>query len=206
MQKTRRPPRKIGVSKLSPNTKLEDRLTHASLLLGYSFDHGADFQRRIIQLTGDVDADMFDRVDAAMTEMEAESKKAITVKINSFGGEVYQAMAIVGRLRESKCQIVTKGYGPIMSAATLILAAGDKRLCSAFSWFMHHESSYEVEGRHSEVKAYVIQSEREERQWADWMAEFTKRPAAFWLENGTSKDTYFTAEELAEMGVVDELF
>lgn len=205
MQNPKRPPRR-AVSKLGPNVSTEDRLTHASLLLGYLFEDGVDFQRRTIQLTGEVDTEMYERLDAAMSEMEAESKKAITIKIDSYGGDVYQAMAIVGRIRESKCQIVTKGYGAIMSAATLILAAGDKRSCSEYSWFMHHEASYGVEGKHSEVKAFVRQSEREEKQWSEWMAEFSKRPANFWLEEGTGTDAYFTAEELLEMGVVDELF
>ena len=199
-------PRKLGVSKLSPNTKLEDRLTHASLLLGYSFDHGVDFQRRTIKITGDIDAAVFNLVDAAMTEMEAESKAAITLKIDSPGGEVYQAMAIVGRLRESKCQVITKGYGAVMSAATLILAAGDKRKISRLAWFMHHESSYGIEGKHSEVKAYVAQSEREEKQWAAMMAEFTNGSKDFWLQHGTGVDAYFSAEELKRHGVVDELF
>lgn len=205
MQRLKRSPRR-AVSKLGPNVSTEDRLTHASLLLGYLFEDGVDFQRRAIRLTGDVDTEMFEKLDAAMTEMEAESKKAITIKIDSYGGDVYQAMAIVGRIRESKCQIVTKGYGPIMSAATLILAAGDKRYVSRHSWLMHHEASYETGGRHSEIKALVIQSDREERQWSEWMAEFSNQSAEFWLKTGTNTDAYFSAEQLLKYGVIDGIF
>lgn len=208
VQTRRRPPRKISVSKLSPNTKLEDRLTHASLLLGYLFDYGVDFQRRTIKITGDIDQETFNLIDSAMTEMEAESKAAITIKVDSPGGEVYQAMAIVGRLRESKCQIVTKGYGAVMSAATLILASGDKRSISKHAWFMHHESSYGADGKHSEIKALVVQTEREEKQWAKLMAEFSNETASenFWLERGVGVDAYFSAQDLLKLGVVDELF
>lgn len=203
---SKRLPSKIGVSKLSSNTKLEDRLTHASLLLGYLFDYGVDFQRRVIKITGDIDQETFNLVDAALTEMEAESRAAVTVKIDSPGGEVYQAMAIVGRLKESKCQIITKGYGAVMSAATLILACGDKRQMSKHAWFMHHEASYGLDGKHSEAKAVVAQVEREEKQWAEWMAEFSKKPKEYWLKNGVGIDSYFTAEDLLKMGVIDELF
>lgn len=201
-----RNPRKISVTKLNPNASLEDKLTHASLLLNYQFDEGVDFQRREIRLVGDVDEDMFKLLDAAMSCMETESKSSITIKINSHGGYIYQAMAIVGRIRESKCKIVTKGYGPIMSAATLILASGDRRMISKHSWFMHHEMSYGLQGRHSELKAAVTQSEREEVQWAGWMEEFSGRPKDFWLKTGVGIDIYFTAEQLLETGVVDELF
>lgn len=205
MPKTKRFPRKVGVTKLNPNTKLEDRLSHASLLLGYLFDYGVDFQRRTINLTGDVDEEMFTKLDAALNEMEAESRATITIKINSPGGYVYQAMAIVGRIRQSKCHIVTCGYGAVMSAATLILASGNKRQISKHAWFMHHESQYGVEGRHSSNKAAGAQAEREEKQWAEWMAGFSKKNKEFWYKNGTNVDSYFSADELLELGVVDEL-
>lgn len=205
----RRPrPLKIdGVSRLNPNTSVDNRLTHASLLLGYLFDYGVDFKRRVINLTGEIDEDTFNLIDAAMSQMEAESRSAITIKVNSPGGDVLQAMAVVGRIRESKCKIVTVGYGSVMSAATLILACGDKRRVSRFSWFMNHEAWYELGAkRHSEAKAFVTQAEREEKIWAQWMAEFTKKPAKYWQSCGIGSDAYFTAEQLVELGVVDEVF
>lgn len=206
MQKTKRFPRRNVVTQLHSNAKIEDRLTHASLLLGYLFDYGIDFQRRIIKITGEIDEEMFSIVDAALTQMEAESRATITIKIDSPGGEVYQAMAIIGRMHESTCNIVTKGYGAVMSAATLILAAGNKRKISKHAWFMNHEASYGIDGKHSEHKVIVAQAEREEQQWAECLAQFSKRPKAFWLKNGTGTDAYFSAEELITMGVVDELF
>ena len=209
MTKPRRaPPRNsVGVSRLSPNTSVDNRLTHASLLLGYLFDQGVDLQGRVINLTGAIDEDAFRVVDAALSTMEAESKSTVTVKINSPGGEVYQALAIVGRLRESKCNIVTVGYGAVMSAAVLVLACGNRRKMSRYAWFMHHEMSYGIEdGRHSEIKAMVSQAEREQELWCQYMAEFTKKQAKFWNETGLTKDTYFTASELEKLGVVDEVF
>ncbi len=196
-----------GISRISPSASIDDRLTHASLLLEYVFKHGADFQRRVLNLTGEINEDMFNLVDRTLTEMEADSRAAITIKINSPGGFCYQAMAIVGRIRESKCQIITKGYGEIMSAATLILAAGRRRKISKFSSFMWHEMSYGVDfDRHSNHKDMVLQAEKEVKLWAQWMEEFTGKPAKFWLEAGTKKDSYFTAEQLLKLGVVDELF
>lgn len=203
----RNPRKAVGVTRLNHNTSVDNRLTHASLLLGYLFDYGVDFQRRVINLTGEINEEMFNLIDAALSEMEAESKSTITVKINSPGGEVYQAMAIVGRLRQSKCNIVTVGYGTVMSAATLVLACGDKRKISQYSFFMHHEMGYELgETRHSEAKAYVAQADKEEKVWAKWMSEFTKKTQDFWLKNGSGVDAYFSAEQLLDLGVVDELF
>lgn len=185
---------------------IDSKLTQAALLLEFSFDYKVDFKNRVIKLSGEVNQEMFDMVESAMSELESQSREGVTVRINSPGGETYQALAIIGRFKRSKCMITTEGYGHIMSAATLILAAGDKRKMSEYSFFMHHESSYEVEGRHSDIKREVQQAEREEQHWAQWMEKFTKKPKAFWLEQGTGKNAYFTPGQLLKLGVIDEIF
>lgn len=94
-----------------------------------------------------------------------------------------------------------------MSAATLILAAGTRRReMSAYGAFMWHEASYGVEGRHSAIKATAQQVEKEEKFWAEKMAQFTKKDKKFWAEKGVGIDAYFTPEQLIRYGVADELF
>lgn len=183
----------------------DTKVSQLGLHLEYLFEYGVNFKTRSITISGEIDEPWFDIVDAALTEMESTSKKSITVKIKSFGGCSYEAIAIVGRLRRSKCYIVTEGYGVIMSAATLLLACGDKRKVSRFTHTMHHESSYDVEGRHSNVKATIKQMDREEKFWAKWMAEFSYKDQKFWYKTGKHIDAYFTAEKLLELGVVDEI-
>jgi len=138
-----------------------------------------------------------------MCELERESKKSIIVRINSPGGDVYESLAMVGRMRSSKCQVITEGYGQMMSAAGFLLAAGNKRYMSKYAMFMWHESSYRAGGRHSTVKEYVNQLEVEERLFAKWMAEFTNQTAEFWYEKGRVKDYYLTADECLEFGIID---
>lgn len=184
-------------------SNVDTKLTQAALLLEYSFGFKVDFKNRIIVICGDIDSNVFEIVEAAMTEMESQSRKAITFKINSPGGETYQALAIVGRMKDSKCKIVTIGYGHMMSAASLILACGDDRSVSKYSFFMHHEASYGVDGKHSEIKNEVAQAEREEDCWADWMTEFSKQPWKFWKKTGVGLNAYFTPEKLVELGVID---
>jgi len=172
----------------------------------YLFEYGVNFKERIITVSDEIAEGSFDLVDAALQEMEAESRKPITIRIKSPGGSVYEAIAMVGRIKASPCKIITEGYGMVMSAATMLLASGATRRVSKYTWFMHHESAYTVGGRHSEVKAYVAQAEREEQVWAIWMAELTGKPAKFWATKGVSVDAYFTAAQLVELGVADEVF
>lgn len=193
---------------ISGKATIDNKLTHKALLLTYAFDYGINFNERIINITGDIEFPMFDFLDAAMTEMESNGGSAITIKIHSGGGDVYEAMAIVGRLLQSKCAIHTIGYGHVMSAACLILACGKKgkRKLSRLSEFMWHEASYGIEGRHSQIKHNVAQMEREEKKWALTMAEFTKKSPSFWIKEGVGLDAFFNAKDLLKLGVVDELF
>lgn len=178
-----------------------------ALRLEYCFEKGINFKDRIIQITGEIEENSsFDYLDAAMTEMERDSKKAIQIKINSPGGSVYEALAMVDRIKDSKCQVITKCYGHAMSAAGLILAAGDKRLIGSRSWMMYHELSYGTKGSHSEVRDYVEQAEREMRAWVQSMAEFSNRDESFWDCAAHKHDFYLDANQCLEYGIVDDIF
>lgn len=178
-----------------------------SLRLEYCFDKGINFKDRIIQITGEIeDTSSFDYLDAALTEMERGSKKAITLKINSPGGSVYEALAMVDRIKDSKCQIVTKCYGHAMSAAGLILAAGKRRLMGSRSWFMYHEISTTFDGTVAELKDQVAQVEREMKDWARAMSEFSSESTEFWFNAAHKHDFYLDAEQCVSLGVVDDIF
>ena len=178
-----------------------------SLRLEYCFDKGINIADRIIQITGSIEENSsFDFLDSAMTEMERESKKAITLKINSPGGSVYEALAMVGRIEKSKCHITTECYGHAMSAASLILASGDKRLMSKRAWFMHHQISGGIRGSVEEVKRYHQQMEREMFEWAKCLEEYTNKDFKFWIDIAKVSDFYLSAEQCKAAGVIDELF
>ena len=183
----------------------DTKLTQTAMQLEYSFDRGVNFKDRSITVVGEIGEGWFDIVDAAMSEFERASKKTVTVKIYSEGGSVYEALAIVGRLKSSKCHIVTEGYGVIASAATILLACGNRRKMSNYAQFMHHESSYGLEiARHSQNLSVVKQAEKEEKLWSKWMSNFSKKTEKFWYDWGKHIDKWLIAEECIKYGVVDE--
>jgi ATP-dependent protease ClpP protease subunit len=114
--------------------------------------YGIDLNSRVIQLVGEINDMAFCHIDTALTLMEAKGRSAVTIRIHSPGGSVYSALAIISRIRSSKCQIITEAYGSCMSAATLILAAGKKRRMGAAAIVMHHEAAYEIGGTHTQVQ------------------------------------------------------
>lgn len=188
---------------LQINSKIDKYYNH----LDKYVEKGVDLVNRVIRLDGDIeDGYDFSHIDAAFTILESMSRQSITIRLKSYGGSVHEALAIIGRFKQSKCQIIVEGYGAIMSAAVIILASGDKRRVSKYACVMHHEASYGLSGRHSDIKDEIEQAEREERMWAKWMAEKTNQDAAFWYNHGSRKNFYMTAEECHACGIVDEVF
>lgn len=196
------------MSQASRRRKRSPQLELFALNLEYAMNRGMDIENRVIQLTEDIEDHHFDFFDAAMTCLESVNRKTITVKINSYGGDVHSALGIIGRMRESKCIIETKGYGKIMSAATAILAAGSpgKRKISSLAQVMHHEPSYSVEGRHSEIEHEVKNSQQLAEVWCDLMFELTGVPKDYWLTKGRLLDFNFDARTALELNIVDGIF
>lgn len=155
-------------------------------------------------LSGDVSSAMFSDLCAQLDELEAEDLGPVCVRINSDGGNTSDALAIAGRLKQSKCEIVTIGYGRVMSAATIILAAGDTRLMSRYAWFMIHDAKDRFSGTVTEIKHSAKQLEREELQWIELMEAFTGVPKALWAEL-TAKGTFLTAQECKNLTIIDDL-
>lgn len=189
-----------------PNPNNQAPNERLALNLEYSFSWGVDLKNRVIRITEDIDQDLFSFIDSALTTLEGINRKGITIKISSYGGEVHSALSIVARIQESTCRIHTKGYGTIMSAATAILASGDKRSMSRLAQFMHHESQIYVEGGLDEAKNELRQHEKEEILWNRLMFELTGVPETYWATRGIGKNYYCDADKCLELNIVDETF
>lgn len=185
-------------------SEITKELTKRDIQLEYAFDHFVDLHNRIIILKDDIDSDMFAKLSIGMHQLESISKKTITIEINSPGGFAYDALAIIGRIKNSPCKIVTIGYGQIMSAASIILAAGDDRKMSKYAWFMVHEGKDEVRGSVKSIMEYAKQAHKEEIRWAKIMNELTNTPAQIW-QDLHQNETYLTAEECLQFGVIDSI-
>jgi ATP-dependent protease ClpP protease subunit len=183
----------------------------------FNLDNGIDFDNRVIRISGSIsssrhdeedwsDCFTFNLLDLALNKMEKDSiDKPIIIKINSPGGDCYEALAIVGRIKSSPCTIITEGFGQVMSAATLVLMCGDIRRLSKFAICMFHEISYGVFGEHENIKEQVVQTDKEQKLWAQFYEEYSKKSSSFWLSKMKKKEYYPTPQEMIELGAVDEL-
>ena len=130
--------------------------------------------------------------------------------ISSNGGSVgdmfavYDLMGVVKNNRD----IRTYGFGKIASAAVILLAAGTpgKRFISKNTRLMLHHCSASEQGAVPNLKTIYREAAKVEEMMIHALAENSKLSVGE-IYNILSKNTdeYFSAEEVLEMGIVDEI-
>lgn len=163
-------------------------------------EQGIDVKNKVLSLDEDITHATFLKVIKAFSLIQGE----LVLIINSDGGSYYDSMAIVD-LIQRRGNVHTMAAGKALSSALLILTAGAKRTATKNSWLLYHNSFYEQEGAHKEIKASVEQSEREEIQGAEFMAANTKKSKKFWKQIADTKEFYFSAKEALKLGVIHEI-
>lgn len=160
---------------------------------------------RIVRVIGLIDEDSFATFSADLSELE-KSEKPIEIELNSGGGNDFDALAFVSRIRRSPCTINVTGVGFVASAATMILVSGTgrRRLCKD-AWVMLHESHERLRGMTSHLAAEVRRLQRAEDHWCRLMEEYTGTKASYWRDLNSQGDTYLTAVECLEYGMIDEI-
>lgn len=156
-----------------------------------------------------MDSDSLDLFLKAMDEFERGIDPApVRVEISSYGGSVYDMLGIVGRIRSSPCQIITRGFGKIMSAATFILAAGDDRYMDQNSWLMMHEMSDKMSRDvMSALRVEMKHNEQLEAQMYSMYEDFSqgKTQAATFKKLCTGRNHYINAETTLKLGLIDKI-
>lgn len=86
------------------------------------------------------------------TKLEGLDADHIDVYINSYGGEVAEALAIYHSLRRHKASVTTYCDGFACSAASIIFCSGDDRIMGPSSLLMIHPASSGVWGNAKDMR------------------------------------------------------
>lgn len=171
------------------------------------FSYGIDPRRRRIFLDEDIEEISIGRFIQSLFVMKDENTdKPIEIVISSFGGCEYGMFAAYDVIRGlTNVHVRVIAVGKVMSAAPLILAAGDESLCYPTTQFMVHESAYEMHERHNNAKVTIAHYEDLTKLWGEKMAERTNLSAKQWLNLTEKKgrDKYFDAKQALKWGLVD---
>lgn len=166
-----------------------------------------DFSSNVIFLNSDIDdttlTDLMIRVRALLDK--PQRPEVINLMINSHGGDVIEALAIIDFIESLDVKVNVICRGKAHSAAAVILACGTgTRAVSRRSSVMFHQSYNYAEGKFTDAQAYIQMSQRLESEIYDLLAARTRKDAAWWKDN-MKTDLFLTTEQLMEYGVIDAI-
>jgi len=161
-------------------------------------------------LYGDIDEEnSMDAIYWITYENLQEGDYPLTLYINSDGGSLQDAFALIDVMKKSNKPVQTIGLGSICSSAFMIFAAGAKghRYISPTASVMCHQYTDGLSGKYHDIKATAKEHELINKRMVELLKECTN------LNTTTIKrkllppsDAYFTAQELIELGVADHIF
>jgi ATP-dependent Clp protease, protease subunit len=129
--------------------------------------------------------------------------------INSEGGNLLDAFALIDVMRTSPVPIATVGMGNLMSSAFMVFAAGTigKRAIGKNTSIMIHQFNHDYAGKYHDMKAY---SEEIDRINYRMVAELARTGKLNDIEVGSKllkpSDVWLSANQLVELGFADIIF
>ena len=141
----------------------------------------------------------------SLLQHRKDKSAPVNLMINSPGGDVYEMFGIIDYIESLDVKVNTICRGRAMSAAAVILTCGTgTRMMSKRSTVMFHQSSSFMGGKMSDITAYLDNIKSLEVLIYNMLAEKTKKDAAWWKEK-MRNDMFLTADELLEIGVIDQI-
>jgi ATP-dependent Clp protease protease subunit len=164
-------------------------------------------KERIVFLTGPV----FDQVSALICAqfLYAESEnptKDIAFYINSPGGVVSAGLAIYDTMQYIRSPVSTVCIGQAASMGSLLLCAGakHKRFALPNARIMVHQPSGGAQGQATDIEIQAREILTLRKRLNDIYMRHTGQPLEA-IERKLERDTYMSAEEARDFGLVDEV-
>lgn len=160
---------------------------------------------RIIFLGGPIDDHVANLVIAQLLYLDhTDSKKDISLYINSPGGSVTAGLAIIDTMGFIKSPVSTICVGIAASMGALLLSAGEKgkRFALPNSEVMIHQVMGGTEGQASDIAINAKHILRTKDTLNKILSKNTGQSIAQ-VEKDSDRDYYMTAEEAKKYGIID---
>jgi ATP-dependent Clp protease protease subunit len=164
-------------------------------------------RERIVFLAGPIDDNVANIVIAQLLFLESEdSKKDISLYINSPGGSVTSTLAIVDTMNHVRPDISTFCVGIAASGAAIILSAGkkNKRFILPNAEIMIHQPLGGVEGQATDIAITAKHILKTRDNLNKILAKNTGKPLAQ-IEKDVERDFFMDSEEAKKYGIIDEI-
>ena len=164
-------------------------------------------KENIIFLGGAIDDDTANLIIAQFLFLQSEDpKKDISLYINSPGGSVSAALAILDTMNYIKNDVSTVCVGLAASAGALLLSAGKKgkRYSLPNSEIMIHQPLGGAQGQAADIEITAKQILKIRSKLNKILAENTGQSVSK-IEKDVDRDYYMSAEEAKKYGLIDRV-
>ncbi len=164
---------------------------------------------RIVMLNDAVTNESASVIIAQLLFLEAEDPgKDINFYINSPGGSVTDAFAILDTMNFIKCDVSTICLGLAASAASLLLVSGTigKRFALQNSEILIHQPSISggLQGQATDIKIYSDWMQRSKLRLNEIYSKRTGQPIDI-IARDMERDYHMAAEEAKAYGIIDDI-
>ena len=159
-------------------------------------------QDRIIFIDGDITDNLANSVISQLLYLDSLSKDEISIYINSYGGSVYDGLAIIDVMGFIDSPIKTVVLGKAMSMGALIFICGDKRQMTKRSTIMFHEISSGMRGKISDMAVSYKEVERLSKVASKIVELHTNVKD---IDKAFQKDTYYDPTDALKLNITDEI-
>lgn len=147
---------------------------------------------------------------AAMSQAQNTGQTVVPVVIDSYGGEVYSLMSMIGSIRSSRVPVATVVEGKAMSCGALLFSFGAEgmRFMDPDSTLMIHDVSSGALGKIEELKANSKEAERLNQKVYQMMASNCGKPSDYFLNMIHDKghaDWFLSADEAKKHNLANHL-
>lgn len=183
---------------------MSGKQTDFDILMNYNMD----IRSRTIYLDDEIDQDSGSLFIKCLRYLDKTTGQ-INVVINCEGGCVSNGFAIYDAIKLCNNTVEIKVIGMVMSMATIILQAGDKRLMSENSRFMLHRGEIALDDHVTNVERAIKESKDLENKmieiYLDKIQEIQPDFKTSQLKKLLDFDTYISAQRCLELGLIDEI-
>ena len=167
-----------------------------------------DYEDSIIFINSEINeltlSDLIIRM-RSLLQHRKDKDAPVNLMINSPGGDVHEMFGIIDYIESLDVKVNTICRGRAFSAAAIILAGGTgTRMMSKRSTVMVHQSSSFIGGKMSDITAYLDTVKNLEVAVYEFLESRTKKSAEWWKDKMRT-DLYLSAEELLDLGVIDQI-
>ena len=160
---------------------------------------------RVLYLSGEINEHTAQDINIEMVRLQREDPlQDITIIVDSYGGDLFAAFAIVDMMDMLTCDIKTICLGKAMSAGQFIFSTGakGKRFMSKHARLMLHNPIAGMEGSVPDIEVEIEELQRSRDAFIQHIAD--KSDNSFdMIKDLIQRNKYLDANEAVQLGFAD---